>query len=360
MAVTLTTQLPAHAFATEIRRLDFKAEANTSHTIALTLAGTEVISTTLTADAAGAMTLADTGWLLSVIALQIMEHYDEFDQQLSIKADGAEVGTITLWPCRQALYLSGEDFVQRSFLTMAGGGCKEVPYDADEWLYWYPATTDPSPMRATYTAVYMEAQTGAVRRLSNYGSVEPSYGAVYSVDASPRAVLGPDDPTADPQAAMQLLYYEVSVGQRTMRYRLTPTDRNAAPVTRLGFRNVFGLDDTLYLSGEVAETLKPTYTQIIADGMALNANIEAQAEYKATTGPLTATDVALLKDLATSRSTWHGEAGITITAAELKDTNAYATAPTATITWRESQSGLSVLTPLPQRTFNMTFDATFL
>ena len=38
----------------------------------------------------------------------------------------------------------------------------------------------------------------------------------------------------------------------------------------------------------------------------------------------------------------------------------YNTADSATLSWRESQSGLSVLTPLPVRTFDGTFDETFL
>lgn len=362
MPTRLTTKLPALAFATEIEDLEFSSDTpGTPCHISITLGGAEVLDTYLTPDAAGHFALNDLGWLISTHATAAMASRGKWLTELRIEADSKLLATVSIMPCRQRLYINGADFVQRSFLTLAGGGCKVVPKLARERLVWMPSAEERKLERPVSVRVtYMDLNTGETRRIGSEFRAEEYNDELLCYNTSPGYIVALEQFGPLTGRTSQPVGYDVTVGQRTMRYRLAPWDMDAAPVTTLDFTNVFGLNDTLYIYGEVEETLKPTYTQVVVGGSAYNANVEAQAEFKATTGALSAADVALLKDVATARYVWHDDSAVTITAAEVKGSNAYNTADSATLTWRESQSGLSVLTPLPVRTFDLTFDETFL
>lgn len=359
----LTTTLPTLAFATEIHELDFTGGTyGTPCNILLTLGGTTVLDTNLMPDTTGHFSLHDIGWLLSTYATAAMDSMGEWLTELRIKADSKLMCTVKIMPCRQGLYINGADFVQRSFLTMAGGGCKVVPKLATELLVWMPSDEERELTRPVSVRVtLLNLTTGESRRIGSEFRAEKYNNDLLCYNTSPRYIVGNIEGYGPHTGAtIQPVSYDVTVGQRTMRYRLAPWDADEAPVTTLAFTNVFGVADSLYIYGEVEESLKPTYTQVVVGGAAYNANVEAQTEFKATTGALNAAEVALLKDVMTAREVWRDDTPITITAAELKGTNAYNTADSATLSWRESQSGLSVLTPLPVHTFDMTFDATFL
>ena len=360
--VKLTTTLPDLAFATEIHDLYFTGGTyGTPCHITLTLGGTTVLDTNLMPDTSGHFALHDLGWLLSTYATAAMNSGGEWLTELRIEADSKMMGTAKIMPCRQSLYINGADFVQRSFLTMAGGGCKVVPKLATEMLVWMPSDEERKQERPVSVRVtYMDLTTGETRRIGSEFRAEEYNDELLCYNTSPGYIVALEQCGPLSGATSQPVSYDVTVGQRTMRYRLAPWTADAAPVTALDFTNVFGVADSLYIYGEVAEALKPTYTQVVVGGSAYNANVEAQTEFKATTGALNAAEVALLKDVMTARHVWRDDTPITITAAELKGTNAYNTADSATLSWRESQSGLSVLTPLPVRTFDLTFDATFL
>ena len=359
----LTTTLPTLAFATEIHELYFTGGTfGTPCRITLTLGGTTVLDTNLMPDTAGDFSLNDIGWLISTYATAAMDSGGKWLTELRIEADSKLMATVSIMPCRQSLYINVADFVQRSFLTMAGGGCKVVPKLATERLVWLPSEEERKQERPVSVRVtLMDLTTGKTRRIGFEFRAEKYNDELLCYNTSPAYIVGNLEQYGPyTGATRQPVGYDVTVGQRTMRYRLAPWDADAAPVTTLDFTNVFGLADTLYIYGEVEESLKPTYTQVVVGGATYNANVEAQTEFKATTGALNAAEVALIKDVMTAREVWHDDTPVTITAAEIKGTNAYNTADSATLSWRESQSGLSVLTPLPVRTFDMTFDATFL
>lgn len=362
MPIRLTTTLPTLAFATEIHELDFTGGTfGTPCHIKLTLGGTTVLDTNLMPDTAGDFSLHDIGWLLSTYATAAMGTQGKWLTDLRIEADKKLLATVSIMPCRQRLYINGADFVQRSFLTMAGGGCKVVPKLATELLVWMPSDEERKLTRPVSVRVtYMDLTTGETRRVGSEFRAEKYNDELLCYNTSPGYIVALEQCGPLSGATRQPVSYDVTVGQRTMRYRLAPWDADAAPVTTLAFTNVFGVEDSLYIYGEVEESLKPTYTQVLVGGAAYNANVEAQTEFKATTGALNAAEVALLKDVMTARHVWRDDTPITITAAELKGTNAYNTADSATLSWRESQGGLAVLTPLPVRTFDGTFDETFL
>lgn len=360
--VRLSSSLPALAFATEIQDLNFSGgtPGKPCH-IMLTLGWTEVLNTNLTPDTAGDFALHDLGWLISTHA-SAMAKKGQWLTELRVESDSTLLATVSIMPCRQRLYINGADFVQRSFLTMAGGGCKVVPKLASERLVWKPSDEERKQERPVSVRVtLMDLTTGETRRIGSEFRAEEYNDELLCYNTSPGYIVGNlEECGPSSGATSQPVGYDVTVGQRTMRYRLAPWDADAAPVTTFDFTNVFGLSDSLYIYGEVEEALKPTYTQVVVGGSAYNANVEAQAEFKATTGALNAAEVALIKDVMTAREVWHDGTPVTITAAEIKGTNAYNTADSATLSWRESQGGLAVLTPLPVRTFDLTFDGTFL
>lgn len=362
MPIKLPTTPPALAFATEIQNLNFigGTPGKPCH-ITLTLSGAEVLDTYLTPDTAGRFALNDLGWLISTHA-SAMATRGKWLTELRIEADSTLLATVSIMPCRLRLYINGADFVQRSFLTMAGGGCKVVPKLATERLVWLPSDEERKQERPVSVRVtLLDLTTGETRRFGSEFRAEEYNDELLCYNTSPGYIVGNLEEYGPLSGATrQPVGYDVTVGQRTMRYRLAPWDADAAPVTTLDFSNVFGLSDSLYIYGEVEEAFKPTYTQVVVGGSAYNANVEAQAEFKATTGALNAAEVALIKDVMTAREVWRDDTPVTITAAELKGTNAYNTADSATLSWRESQSGLSVLTPLPVRTFDLAFDTTFL
>lgn len=362
MPISLSTTLPALAFASEIQDLNFSGGTpGKPCPIMLTLGGTEVLDTNLTPDTVGHFALHDLGWLISTHA-SAMATQGQWLTELRIEADKKLLATVSIMPCRQRLYINGADFVQRSFLTMAGGGCKVVPKLASERLVWKPSDEERKQERPVSVRVtLMDLTTGETRRIGSEFRAEKYNNELLCYNTSPGYIVGNLEEYGPlGGATSQPVGYEVTVGQRTMRYRLAPWDADAAPVTTLDFTNVFGLSDSLYIYGEVEEALKPTYTPVVVGGSAYNVNVEAQAEFKATTGALNAAEVALIKDVMTAREVWHDDTPVTITAAEIKGTNAYNTADSATLSWRESQGGLAVLTPLPVRTFDITFDETFL
>ena len=118
----LTTTLPTLAFATEIQDLGFSGGTpGTPCRIRLTLGTAAVLDTSLTPDTAGRFALHDLGWLISTYAMALAEQ-GKWTNNLRIEAEGTLVGTVSIMPLRQRLYISGADFVQRSFLTLSGGG----------------------------------------------------------------------------------------------------------------------------------------------------------------------------------------------------------------------------------------------
>ena len=249
MPIRLSTTLPTLAFATEIQDLGFSGgtPGKPCH-IMLTLGGTEVLNTSLTPDTAGHFALHDLGWLISTHA-SAMATQGKWLTELRIEADSTLLATVSIMPCRQRLYINGADFVQRSFLTMAGGGCKVVPKLASERLVWKPSDEEreqefPVSVRITR----LNRATGAVGYMTSVFKAEAYNDELLCYNTSPGYIVG-DLEGYGPFGSdtWQSIGYEVTVGQRTMRYRLAPWDADAAPVTTLDFTNVFGLSDSLYI-----------------------------------------------------------------------------------------------------------------
>ena len=239
----LTTTLPTLAFATEIQDLGFSGGTpGTPCHISITLGTAAVLDTSLTPDTRGDFALHDLGWLISTYA---MATQGKWLTELRIEADKKLLATVSIMPCRQRLYINGADFVQRSFLTMAGGGCKVVPKLATERLVWKPSDEERKQERPVSVRVtLMDLTTGKTRRIGTEFRAEEYNDELLCYNTSPAYIVGNLEQYGPLSGATsQPVGYDVTVGQRTMRYRLAPWDADAAPVTTLDFTNVFGLSD---------------------------------------------------------------------------------------------------------------------
>ena len=283
-------------------------------------------------------------------------------QYLSLNVDGnsTDLASCLLIPCRvRVADVTAMQVVNNAFLTFAGREPKLIPQQAKEMLYWYKFDEVLSNVKATANACWWNAETQQVENTEQRLEVaENAEGCLFYLDASPKMLTAP----RGNHAAWALVSYEVKVGARTMRYRLMPQGMNLAPVTGIRYRNALGVDDTFYFFGAVTEKLKPTYSAAQIGGVTRNYRIEAQTEWEAQTGPMTRGMERLLRDVAVARRAWllaDGEE-FTLTGCDIKQSNEWGIAPTATVSWREAGEGQRLMAPTGVRTFDGSFDEAFL
>lgn len=327
--------------------------------VRLALNGKTILTATLTPDATGLITLTDLGHYLSDCVEQAREQsdypYDFHPHTLQLYADDTLQTTYTLRPCRSRMRRRASELIAATFLTMASGDIKLLPTTLErEYLY---LLSDETTGAYSYTLrhYWRNPLTNQLRRTDRTTTLHANPGQVVRIDIDPQGRgYAPDQSTP-----WQLLRIEVESEARSITYQITPDGLTQADTTTLQFCNSYGLLDTFYILGKVETDYKTTYSAALINGSQTNYLIEANPTYKATVGPLTDGTIALLRDLATSRQVTCGGRPITLTAIELKPTNAYADAQTATITWREATEGGTTEPATPHGTFDTTFDATF-
>lgn len=327
--------------------------------VVLELGNDTVFEATLTATSDGKVRMEN---LMPLLRDHTTDPIDGVQPQyLSLNVDGTtKLASCLLIPCRvRVADVTAMQVVNNAFLTFAGREPKLIPQQAKEMLYWYKFDEDLSNVKATANACWWNAETQQVENTEQRLEVgENVEGGLFYLDASPQMLTAP----RGNQAAWALVSYEVKVGARTMRYRLMPQGMNLAPVTGIRYRNALGVDDTFYFFGAVTEKLKPTYSAAQIGGVTRNYRIEAQTEWEAQTGPMTRGMERLLHDVAVARRAWllaDGEE-ITLTGCDIKQSNEWGIAPTATVSWREAGEGQRLMAPTGVRTFDGSFSEAFL
>lgn len=326
--------------------------------VLLKLGDKKVFEATLTATSEGKVRMEN---LMPLLRDHTTDPIDGVQPQyLSLNVDGNDLASCLLIPCRvRVADVTAMQVVNNAFLTFAGREPKLIPQQAKEMLYWYDFDKDLSQVKATANACWWNAETQQVENTEQRLEVDENVeGGLFYLDASPQMLTAP----RGNQAAWALVSYEVKVGARTMRYRLMPQGLNLAPVTGIRYRNALGVDDTFYFFGAVTEKLKPTYSAAQIGGVTRNYRIEAQTEWEGQTGPMTRGMERLLHDVAVARRAWllaDGEE-ITLTGCDIKQSNEWGIAPTATVSWREAGEGQRLMAPTGVRTFDGSFDEAFL
>lgn len=344
-------------FPYELDRLTFTKQTGDTD-IDLILNGSDILSTTLTPNDKGQIVLTDMGRYIAESveqARKASQYPNSFAKQtLEVRVHGAEEAAYTIRPCRSRMRATAEKLLPTMFLTMASGGTKYVPLSAEsEYLYLLSDDTT-GAYDYTLTAYWLNTKTLQLQTTTSEGKGSAKPGQVVSIDATPSRQTPPDA-----SGQWQLVRIDVTSGERSITLQTPPEGLAQAPATTLQFVNSFGLIETFYLLGQLEREIKPTYSTALIEGRQTNYYIESNPTYKAATGPLTDATIALLHDLATSTEVTHEGRAITLTAIDLKPSNAYAEQQKASVSWRETTEGGSVEPDRPKGTFDATFDATF-
>ena len=261
----------------------------------------------------------------------------------------------TVLPCRCDVDDPAADFCALHFLTPQGR-TKRTYRGAQEWLTLFSPGEERTAFSVSLT--WLDEENGSfidttMKEEEVGGVVEVAQG-LWQIDVSPQRF-------AIPQEGYALHSYAVCAGRREKKYVLSHS-LDAVPLT-LVFKNSFGLFDTFHLFGNVQKELKPTRSSATFSGKFRNYLVKAVPEFTAQTGILRQEDEALFADLCSAtevrlRSIDGPE--VVIVDNDLKIINDAYEPQQGSIAFRYTGRGAILHRTAPFRTFDDTFDETYL
>lgn len=368
--MNLSKALAKYSFPSDIDSLCITDVLPAGVTVRITLAQQTLLETTLFPYAMEEKVTL-TG-LASIVADYLPESLSPSvlpsDLTLKVFAEGSLLAQTIIVPLSMRAQRSAVEVIRQEFLTLASHGEKLIPTDAAETLTWIvPENYDPNAPSETTLKVTAHWYNVSTHQLADTtkeqeATLHPEAGSNPFVA---QATLRPSElPAPDDSAEWQLLSFDATAYRRHIAYRMLPHWLSlAATPTAIQFRNAFGCMDTLYFFGKKEEEVKPTYTSAQSLGRTRNYQIDVNPEWKVTSGPLNATGLRLMHDIIQSMRLFSMATGeeLTLTSCELKPTNDLYTAPTsATITYRTAEEGQALPPSLRIRTFDHSFDDTYL
>lgn len=299
----------------------------------------------LTAGTNGAVVVSDLASLLR----ELTDDGDYRECTLHIEAGSEEQDfEFVLLPCRMELTETAADFCEAHFLTLLQG-TKPTYAGADEFL-WYD-TPNGVTSHPTAKCTWVDEANGTFRVTTEAVS-ESAVDGYWRIDAAPGQFAAPAEGFA-------LHSFTVVAGTRRQHYVLRPTP-DAEPTT-LWFRNAFGRTETFHFFGTVETELKPTRSTASFAGRTRAYRVEAVPEMTARTGHLPDALFLLFEDLCGAlHVTLSSGEEVTLTENELKLSSDRYTPQEGTATWRYATRARSFATLTAQRTFDTTFDDTYL
>lgn len=262
----------------------------------------------------------------------------------------------TILPCRCDVEDPAADFCALHFLTPQGK-TKRTYRGALELLTLFSPDGEERPAFSVSLCWWNEGEgsfKNTTMKEEEVGSALEIAQGLWQIDVSPQRF-------AIPQEGYALHSYAVSAGRREKKYVLSPS-LDAVPLT-LVFKNAFGLFDTFHLFGNVQKELKPTRSSATFSGKFRNFLVKAVPEFTAQTGILRQEDEALFADLCSAtevrlRSIDGPE--VVIVDNDLKILNDAYEPQQGSISFRYTGRGAVLHRTAPFRTFDDTFDATYL
>lgn len=217
-----------------------------------------------------------------------------------------------------------------------------------ELLAFYDARS--TSMTATVNAYYLSAGS-IINNTSQRAAI--GSGAIKYLDVSP-AIFHSE--------GKRLLYYTVSIGERTIRYELDYTA--FLQQTHFVYRNCFGVEDTFTCIGEAASEGKFERYYATFSGGYKNFKRKNLREYTIDTGILSQAAAYALDDMFSSEEIWlYDEHGlikeIVILDQKVVRSSLPDEMPRFEFTYRLTQSNQRYKTALYGRIFDSTFDKTF-
>lgn len=309
---TLLTSLPTLAFPHEVDTLLISTPQSVR--VVVQLGDSPMLDTTLHPDAQSRVRVEQ-------LADFLREHITTATQ-VRILLDGAAAGSVRVLPCRLDVTMTAVAFCRQFFLTTSPRRKTTHPH-AREVVAWRSTGTE----SATLTARWW---TGSkMERTTQSPTTHTDATGLTTAEVSP-ALLTPPSPTA------QLLAYALTVGERTMNFRMPPKGYAVQGVVDVEFVNAFGIRESFHFFGMVQREHKPTYTTARIGGRWKTLRVEGDELWKGTTGILARHDAELLSDLLTTREGWQRSDGaeIIIEDCDLKEEEPASTPQMAQVTWR--------------------------
>lgn len=262
----------------------------------------------------------------------------------------------TVLPCRCDVEDTAADFCPLHFLTPQGR-TKRTYRGALELLTLFSPGGEERPAFSVTLSWWNEDDGTFLKTTMTEGEVggasEIAQG-LWQIDISPNRF-------AIPKEGYALHSYAVCAGRREKKYVLSHS-LDAVPLT-LVFNNAFGQFDTFHLFGNVQKELKPTRSSATFSGKFKNYLVKAVPEFTAQTGVLRQEDEALFADVCSAtevrlRSIDGTE--VVIVDNDLKILNDAYEPQQGSISFRYAGRGAILHRTAPFRTFDDTFDETYL
>ena len=344
--VTLLNEIPEYCFPHELRTLRFSATEDCE--IKISCNGQEVLFT-LTPDADGNVTIDEFDGLLRDLA-------DHVPQRCTIEWNEEASISFLLLPCSICLSNKAAVVCKNSFLTLQTGE-KHTYLGAQEYICFFD-TSESRPFFAL-SLLWVNKRSGKTKSqfyLETAGLSVTDKGNGYFVLAFSTSQFEP------PSEGYILHTITATAGkERTQVFRVMPAI-DADPVT-LVFRNCFGQIESFHFFGNTTEELKPTRSSASFQGTTRNYLVESVPEYTSVTAPLRPVDIAPFEDLCSSTLVYlsadEGEE-ICITDNELSLSNNRYEPQRGSVKWRYATNSRHFVLSTPKRTFDSSFDATFI
>lgn len=260
--------------------------------------------------------------------------------------------TFRLLRCNVNPGMTAEEYVKARFLTMCGADKVTYP-NAVEQLYIYSTefAGEEYSVRCTYVS---EADGCSVVREERRG-LQPQKvtDGIFRLDVRPSRFTSTD---ADGNS-LRLVAYEVRCGRRVAHYSV----RQAAHPVTLLFSNAFGVMDTLHLPQEPDAEVKPTRSVATFSGLTRNYRVVPLVELTGRTGPVGPGMAALVADLCNSTYVTDEEGrALVLLDQDVKPTGDTSALTSCTIKWRYAKERPELLAEVQAKTFEDTFDESFL
>lgn len=344
--VTLLNEIPEYCFPHELRTLRFSATEDCE--IKISCNGQEVLFT-LTPDADGNVTIDEFDGLLRDLA-------DHVPQRCTIEWNEEASISFLLLPCSICLSNKAAVVCKNSFLTLQTGE-KHTYLGAQEYICFFD-NSESRPFFAL-SLLWVNKRSGKTKSqfyLETAGLSVTDKGNGYFVLAFSTSQFEP------PSEGYILHTITATAGkERTQVFRVMPAI-DADPVT-LVFRNCFGQIESFHFFGNTTEELKPTRSSASFQGTTRNYLVESVPEYTSVTAPLRPVDIAPFEDLCSSTLVYlsadEGEE-ICITDNELSLSNNRYEPQRGSVKWRYATNSRHFVLSTPKRTFDSSFDATFI
>lgn len=331
---SLKTSISQFVFPSEVSELVFEGSVGDSFQVLVGLDGFPVLDASLTILSSGHVTVENLDELLQTY-LEDGELHD-----LTVAIDGeTKLSGVKILSCRVDCQESAIEYCRHNFITLLK--LSKVTYKgARELLSLYCENVELAKIR-----YYWQSQDGmSIEEDSLWTEV-----GLNTLDVSPPAK---DD--------AKLVAYVVEVGMRTMEFCIYGD--GDAPVTSVQFLNAFGQPETCHFFGTCEKETKPNRGSAVISGRMKTYHVEAIPAWKVVTRVFSEGEFDLLEDLVTSIRVERCSDGcpITITESEMKQSTNFYKQENITVSWREEKSVRRFIPKRRFKTFDKTFDDTFI